>query len=52
MSPPHRSVIEHVLQMQDRIVQVMPIVKENLAQAQLAQEIYNHLAQVQMAWPL
>lgn len=42
-SPPHRSMVEHVVQMQDRIVHVMPIVKEHLFKAQLAQQIiYNH----------
>ena len=51
-SSPHRSVIEHVAQMQDRIAQVMPIVKVHLAQAQLAQQrIYNRGAQVRSFAP-
>lgn len=30
---PHQSVIEHIVQMQDRIAVIMPIVKEHLAHA-------------------
>uniref|UniRef100_A0A8C5LTZ1 Gypsy retrotransposon integrase-like protein 1 n=1 Tax=Leptobrachium leishanense TaxID=445787 RepID=A0A8C5LTZ1_9ANUR len=44
---PHKSIIEHISQMQDRITVVMPIVKEHLAQSQAAQQrIYNRDARV------
>uniref|UniRef100_A0A803J7L8 Gypsy retrotransposon integrase-like protein 1 n=1 Tax=Xenopus tropicalis TaxID=8364 RepID=A0A803J7L8_XENTR len=49
---PHRSVIEHVSQMQDRIASVMPFVKEHLAQAQAAQQrIYNRNAKIRVFSP-
>lgn len=51
-STPHTGVIEHVAEMQDRIAQMMPIVKEHLSQAQLAQQrIYNCGAQVRSFSP-
>ncbi|XP_068121096.1 uncharacterized protein [Hyperolius riggenbachi] len=49
---PHRSVVEHVLQMQDRITAVMPIVQEHMRQAQEAQSrIYNRGARLRVFEP-
>ncbi|CAJ0964630.1 unnamed protein product [Ranitomeya imitator] len=49
---PHRSVIEHVALMQQRIAKVMPIVKEHLLQAQEAQaRVYNRSARVRQFNP-
>uniref|UniRef100_A0A8C5Q151 ribonuclease H n=1 Tax=Leptobrachium leishanense TaxID=445787 RepID=A0A8C5Q151_9ANUR len=49
---PHKSIIEHISQMQDRITVVMPIVKEHLAQSQAAQQrIYNRDARVRIFSP-
>lgn len=43
---PHRSVIEHVQQMRNRIDRVMPLVREHLAEAQHAQQrLYDRPAQ-------
>lgn len=49
---PHKSVIEHIAQMQDRIAAIMPMVKEHLLQAQTAQQrIYNRGAQLRVFSP-
>ncbi len=43
---PHRSVIEHVKEMRERIDRVMPLVREHLVKAQQAQQRhYNRAAQ-------
>ncbi|KAI2652407.1 Retrovirus-related Pol polyprotein from transposon 17.6 [Labeo rohita] len=43
---PHRTIIEHVKQMRERINRVMPLVREHLSQAQQAQQRhYNRAAQ-------
>ncbi|KAL0152472.1 hypothetical protein M9458_052195 [Cirrhinus mrigala] len=43
---PHRTVVEHVKQMRERIDQIMPLVRENLSKAEQAQQRhYNRAAQ-------
>ncbi|KAL1282699.1 hypothetical protein QQF64_001502 [Cirrhinus molitorella] len=43
---PHRTVVEHVKQMRDRLDRVMPLVREHLTKAQQAQQCqYNRAAQ-------
>ncbi|KAL1251468.1 hypothetical protein QQF64_019264 [Cirrhinus molitorella] len=43
---PHRTVVEHVKQMRDRLDRVMPLVREHLTKAQQAQQRqYNRAAQ-------
>ncbi|KAL0148983.1 hypothetical protein M9458_055787 [Cirrhinus mrigala] len=43
---PHRTVVEHVKQMRERIDQIMPLVREHLSKAQQAQQRhYNRAAQ-------
>ncbi|KAL0147152.1 hypothetical protein M9458_057676, partial [Cirrhinus mrigala] len=43
---PHRSVMEHVKQMRERIDRIMPLVREHLSKAQQAQQChYNRAAQ-------
>ncbi|KAL0169058.1 hypothetical protein M9458_037280, partial [Cirrhinus mrigala] len=43
---PHRTVVEHVRQMRERIDRIMPLVREHLSKAQQAQQChYNRAAQ-------
>uniref|UniRef100_A0A8C5MF74 Gypsy retrotransposon integrase-like protein 1 n=1 Tax=Leptobrachium leishanense TaxID=445787 RepID=A0A8C5MF74_9ANUR len=49
---PHRSVLEHVSQMQDRIEAVLPIVRENMEKSQRAQQAsYNRKARLRKFKP-
>uniref|UniRef100_A0A803JIM9 Gypsy retrotransposon integrase-like protein 1 n=1 Tax=Xenopus tropicalis TaxID=8364 RepID=A0A803JIM9_XENTR len=49
---PHRSVIEHVAQMQDRIEAIIPIVREHMLKAQEAQRnSYNRNARLRVFQP-
>ncbi|KAL0192560.1 hypothetical protein M9458_010856, partial [Cirrhinus mrigala] len=49
---PHRSVVEHVKNMRERIERVMPLVREHLTKAQQAQQRhYNRTAQPQEFQP-
>uniref|UniRef100_A0A8C5QMW5 Gypsy retrotransposon integrase-like protein 1 n=1 Tax=Leptobrachium leishanense TaxID=445787 RepID=A0A8C5QMW5_9ANUR len=49
---PHRSIIEHVVQMQERMEAVLPIVKENMEKAQKAQQAsYNRNARLRVFKP-
>ena len=49
---PHRTVVEHVEQVRDRMAQVWPIVREHLGRAQQAQaRIYNRGAQLRVFRP-
>ncbi|KAG8538400.1 hypothetical protein GDO81_022717, partial [Engystomops pustulosus] len=44
---PHKSVIDHISDMQDRVAAVMPIVKEHMEEAQITQSrVYNRSAKV------
>ncbi len=42
---PHRSVIEHVKEMRERIDQVMPLVREHLTKAQELQQRHHNRAE-------
>ncbi|CAM4403535.1 unnamed protein product [Lepidochelys olivacea] len=49
---PRRNIVEHVLQMRDRIARVKPIVREHLERAQKTQRThYNHQAKLQRFQP-
>jgi hypothetical protein len=49
---PHRTLVDHVEQVRDRMAQVWPIVRNHLKQAQLAQaRVYNRGAQLRIFQP-
>ena len=49
---PHRTTLDHVEQVRDRLAQVWPIVRDHLRRAQQAQaRVYNRGAQLRIFWP-